>query len=225
MKQRWAAQRVHDNFVMGSVVSTDQKVGLDRCAIIYINLDRRDDRRTHFESQADALGVKHHRRFEAVRALPGGLGCSLSHEQLLKSWRPQEAELLMVCEDDALFVASRLEIDTVIDDFAADPRLSVLALGNKASWQVPISNRLAIATNIQTTACYVIKPHAIPNLIQTAEESVRSFRSGRPYAQSAIDHVWKRLQQRVFFAVPIQRMVIQMPGLSDIAGEWRDYGA
>lgn len=223
LRRRWAgvvggatANRSHE-------VQNPARVGLERCSLTYINMEHRTDRRGHFESQAASLGLKHYRRFEGVRADPGGLGCSLSHQRILQEWSTSDAELLMVCEDDALFLASRSEIDAVIEEFAADSRLSVLALANNTPWRIPISDSLAISSDIQTTACYVVKPDAVSGLLDAARTSIAGFRAGN-LVGAAIDQVWKSFQREVFFAVPRRRMVVQMPSHSDIEGQWKNYG-
>lgn len=220
--RRW--QESPSNYVH-SPIRSGQPIGIQRCYVVYINLEHRSDRRQSFQTQMETLDVAHFRRFEAVRAQPGGLGCSMSHDRVLSSWSPVGDQLLMVCEDDALFLASRPEIDEIIEEFAADPRLSVLALANSTPWRIPISDRLAISSDIQTTACYVAKASAVPGLIRSAQASMSAFAAKKRYAAAAIDQVWKTYQHEVFFAVPRNRAVIQMPGESDIEGGWRRYNA
>ncbi len=224
LRRRWACVGASSTASKSDEVRPSQRFGLERCSLVYINMQHRTDRREHFESQAASLGVNRYQRFEGVRADPGGLGCSLSHWRLLQEWSRSDAELLMVCEDDALFLASRSEIDEVIEEFVADSRLSVLALANNTPWRIPISDSLAISSEIQTMACYAVKPDAVPGLIDAARTSIARFRAGERYVFAAIDQVWKSFQREVFFAVPRRSMVVQLPGESDIEGEWRDYG-
>lgn len=220
LQYRW---RSDDGGDAQAAASSPASSGLSDCDIVFINLSHRHDRRQNFESQMGALGIESFQRFEAVRARPGGLGCSMSHEGVLSGWFPRDGALLMVCEDDAIFLASRSELDEIIREFAANSRLSVLALANNTPWRNRISNTLAVSSDIQTTACYVVKASAISGLIRSTQVSIASFHAKRRYAASAIDRVWKRFQGEVFFAVPRRRVVIQMPSHSDIEEAWRNY--
>ena len=46
--------------------------------VLFINLDSRTDRRTHFESQFFKIGF-HPQRFAAIQKARGAIGCSMSH--------------------------------------------------------------------------------------------------------------------------------------------------
>ena len=197
--------------------------GVERCDVRYINLDHRSDRREDFENEVHVLGVSWHARHSATLAHPGALGCSLSHLQVLKDWEATPGRLLLVCEDDAQFVASRSELDTLIEEFAASPDLQVLALAYRTAWHIPISDRLAVSADIQTTAAYVAKPEIVPDLVAAFEDSVHRLRQGQRDRLAALDQVWKRVQRKRLFAIPRNKCVIQRAGFSDIQGALTDY--
>lgn len=197
--------------------------GVERCDVRYINLDHRSDRREDFENEMHALGVSWHNRHSATLAHPGALGCSLSHLQVLKHWEATPGRLLLVCEDDARFVASRSELDALIEEFTASPHLQVLALAYRTAWHIPISDRLAASADIQTTAAYVAKPEIVPDLVAAFEDSVRGLRDGASARTAALDKVWKRVQKKRLFAIPRKKCVIQRAGFSDIQEALTDY--
>ena len=202
---------------------TDGDHGIARCDVVYINLDRRADRRTSLEQQLASIGRSDATRFSAVEASPGILGCGQSHRAVLAGWEPDSPDrLLMVCEDDLMFVAPEEELSAVVEEFAQNPLLDVLVVANWVAWSIPISKRLAVSSNIQTTACYVVKQRAIEDLVLSMEESVRRLSAGDMSA--ANDKVWKQVQKKRFFAVPQQRLARQRPDFSDNLNTWADYG-
>jgi len=195
--------------------------GVDRCAITYINLDRRADRREAIEGEWARLGIAHARRLAAVEAADGAAGCAASHLAALERWDPDVTDLLMVCEDDALFLVDRAALDAIIERFAADPALDVLCLGFNAAHEVPISATFSITADTQTTSCYVLKRWMRAPFVEMARVSVASFAGGRRGVP--IDRAWKALQRRYCFAIPRIRAVRQRPSFSDVEGRVVDY--
>jgi hypothetical protein len=198
--------------------------GLDRCDVVYLNLDRRSDRRAQFEQQMQRLGRVAFRRFPAVPTDPGMLGCSLSHLSVLESWDATPGRMLLVCEDDAQFLAPRATIDALIEEFAAGPELSVLALANNTAWHLPLTDRLAVSADIRTTACYVVKPEAVGDLAAAARRSCELLEQGERPEVAAVDVVWRQVQRTRTFALPRERVVVQASGYSDIERRIVDYG-
>lgn len=205
------------------VLSAGGEQGLKRCDIRYINLDQRIDRRDDFEREMSDLGVSWHLRVPATVASPGSLGCGLSHTRVLKDWKRSLGRLLFVCEDDAEFVAPRQELDALIEEFVSRPELKVLALANRAAWHIPISERLGISSDIQTTAAYVVKHEISADLVEVFERVTRLLTGGAPDRIAALDIAWKELQKQQLFVVPRRRCVIQRAGYSDIQAKLTDY--
>ena len=203
--------------------TADGPRGVARCDIVYINLDHRTDRRGAFEQQLAIIGRSDAVRFSAFEASPGILGCARSHRSVLVDWKPDDSDrLLMVCEDDLMFLADEAELSAAVEEFAQNPLLDVLVVANHVTWSTPISERLALSSDIQTTACYVVKQRAIDDLIRSMHESAQRVAAGDMSA--ALDKIWKQVQRRRFFAVPRERLARQEPGFSDILNEWVDYG-
>lgn len=204
-------------FVGESLAPTvDSNRGLRRCDVRYINLDRRPDRRAEFEREMRSIGVSWHVRVAATVANSGLLGCGLSHTRVLREWQMLPGRLLFVCEDDAQFVSPRRELDLLIEEFVFRPELKVLALAHRTAWHIPISERLGVSSDIQTTAAYVVKPEIVLQLAEIFDASVRRLAAGTPAHFAALDMVWKELQKKQLFAVPRHRCVIQRAGYSDI---------
>jgi hypothetical protein len=203
------------------------RVGLDRCEIKLINLPHRVDRLDHFSDQARFLRIEQFQVFEATKRENGALGCAISHRELLASSRNNKFDLLMICEDDCEFLVARPELDALVEEFYKNDKLDVLCLGYNTpnSWQqVKISQRLSITENTQTTSCYVIKPHMISILQNSAAKSAFNLEKFNIKGIHELDLVWKELQQVYFFAIPNNRPVRQGQFYSDIEKKVTDYG-
>jgi hypothetical protein len=211
LKWRWfRATRVAKSNCMA------EPIGLNRCDIFYINLDHRIDRRSHIEGEFEKIGVSNYTRIAAIKDENGALGCAQSHLNILRAWDANPQRLLMICEDDCQFLLERSEIDDLVDQFFSDTRLDVLCLGYNARNGVPVTNEFTITSNTQTLSCYIMKPHIVAKLIESALKSTKWLATGLPEQKAAIDVVWKELQTQYMFAIPRNRAAKQTGFYSDI---------
>lgn len=201
--------------------------GLGRCQIRVINLPHRKDRLESFFREVQRLDMPNVKVFEAIPQENGALGCSLSHQQVLREADLVSSELLMICEDDCEFLVERPLIDEVIEEFYKNPKLDVLCLGYNAPFErqnLQISKNLRITENTQTTSCYVVRPKIVSLLESVAASSADHLRSSRLKGLFEYDLMWKSIQTSYFFAIPTYRIVKQRAGYSDIEGAQTDYG-
>ena len=101
--------------------------------------------------------------------------------------------------------------------------LDVLCLAYNKRNGINISTRLEFTSDTQTTACYILKPHMITEMIEMANESITMLESGQENKRAAIDVIWKKLQKKYVFVVPIQRVARQSASYSDIEKAHTDY--
>ena len=190
-----------------------------------INLRERTDRAERVAAELDALGLPA-QFHEALRRDPGIVGCALSHEQVLRSWKASPGDLLFVIEDDLVFDASRAQFDEVVAQFSMDESLDVLCVSHVSRGpQVRLGKSLLLSADIQTTAGYLVKPRIVGPLADIFAASADSIISGRPVETHALDILWKRLQRRGYlFAVPAQPIARQGASYSDIQKSFVDYG-
>ena len=133
----------------------------------------------------------------------------------------------MVCEDDVQFVAEGQATEKVIQEFLSHKGLDVLCLAYRLRGpRIVISRRLAIANNVQTTSCYILKRAALPLLLANFTESEQLLRSGVAMKTAALDIHWKKLQRKeLVFAIPRIPLARQRPSFSDITKKFKDYRA
>ncbi|MEY4331451.1 MAG: hypothetical protein RLZZ196_189 [Bacteroidota bacterium] len=204
--------------------------GLKSCNIVYINLNDRVDRLQQFNQELKNNNIDWAVRLEGVRHKSGHLGCSLSHLKLLTehdNYDIYQRPLLMVCEDDCEFLIDTESLNILINEFIKDSKLDVLCLAYNVedkSKAYEINDFFAVATNIHTTACYILKPHMITPMINSTLKSVNSL-SNREHPQtSAIDVVWTELQEEYIFAIANNRAARQRHSFSDVENKVVNYG-
>jgi glycosyl transferase family 25 len=194
------------------------------CDVVFINLSHREDRRHQITGELERVGFDQFRRFDAIMADPGGLGCALSHLAVLNSWGRIPDRLLLIAEDDCQFLLPTDRINDLIAEFHRSTG-DVLSLAYSAYDLAPIEGEPLFrrAFDTQTMACYLVKPHMVDPLIGIARKSIDLFHAGRPYQEAAIDRVWKELQSTATFFVPVDRAARQRPSYSDIEQRMVDY--
>ena len=117
---------------------SDPFPGIQR--ILYINLDKRKDRRKAFEAAMAAQGIANtsYVRISATVDKNGAIGCLISHINALKyAAKHLKGENVIVFEDDVVFRMNRSETRRRLETFWANAEVS-------ANWNV-----LMFATNIQ----------------------------------------------------------------------------
>ena len=191
-----------------------------------INLDHRTDRLAAVSKEMKRLGDQGWVRIPAVDGkkkytdldplFAGSIACTESHIDALASMDWSSAAAAMICEDDLEFLANRSEIEGIIEEFLANPLLSVLCLsGRPRGGSFPISRRLRIATGIVGRGCYLVKPAAAQALIAAFQAGIPHLVLGRVAGKG--DRMWGRLQRRgYFFAIPRTPIAQQGAGYSDI---------
>jgi GR25 family glycosyltransferase involved in LPS biosynthesis len=197
---------------------------------IYINLEKRVDRREHFETN-----VKRHpffsgiERMTAVEIDDGAIGCGLSHIKALLQYRGGEEPYVAIIEDDFMVFD-----ETALSTFAVDFE----KIKDSDSWKIIVltprgitvqesndmtaANFLRIKEN-QTTTGYIVKREMIPVLCQNINEAIDLQSQGVNKNISSIDQYWKRLQLTYPFYYYSTVFAGQLPGWSDIEQRQVDY--
>ena len=79
--------------------------------IVYINLEKRSDRREEIENELNDFQL-HYERFEAIHDNPGILGCTKSHLRVLKLAKERGWKYVLILEDD--FTVTKTLLNTYI---------------------------------------------------------------------------------------------------------------
>lgn len=184
----------------------------------YINLDSREDRKTHFEEMKQKYSFfENVERMSAVSHSNGAIGCGKSHIQVLSKCLELEDQAFLVCEDDLVILNDenfKKFVDTinVHDDWDL---ITLTPRGTTMKGQY-ISNRFSRIYNNQTTTAYIIKKNIIPHLIENLNKAINGLEKGGEPGVYSIDQYWKRLQTKHKFYYFNDIFAGQLPGYSDI---------
>lgn len=220
MRLKWRWRRAQQVTPEG----LDVAHGLDRCDIVYINLDHRTDRREKIEAEFAKIAARNVTRFAAHKHARGAIGCAMSHRDVIETANPATGRIAMICEDDLEFIVPRARLDHLIESFYRDSRMDVLCLAYNRRNGVAVSEDFLITSSTRTMSCYLVKPHVIAALRESARESVARLEAGEADKTAAVDMTWQSVQRRFIFALARPRAAQQSASYSDILGRAVDYG-
>ena len=195
--------------------------------VVFINLDSRTDRRTHFELQFGniRLGLQP-QRFAAIRNADGAIGCSMSHIACMEMAIKKKWDHVLVCEDDATIINPDQLVDQVnhfFNRFNDSWDVLLLAGNNYQPFRQESPEAVRVA-NCQTATAYLVRRPYFETLLANFREGLGKLKA-EPTKQPkyAIDQYWKLLQRtgRWYLIVPIS--VIQRPDYSDISKQHVNY--
>lgn len=197
--------------------------------IVYINLDKRTDRRREIEDELDAAAIPPEciERFPAIERSPGILGCSLSHLEVLRKAHSEGWGQVLILEDDFQFLVSPQELVDALTDLASlDLSYDVcfLAYNLGESESLHETDLLRRALFSQTASAYLVRSHYYPVLIELYEQSTVHLEKTGIHWEFANDIVWKNLQKRDRWLYFSQRLGKQRPSYSDNSGRFVDFG-
>jgi glycosyl transferase family 25 len=193
--------------------------------VLYINLDSRMDRHTHFESQFTKIGMNP-QRFSAIRNVNGAIGCSMSHIACLELAIRNEWDHVLICEDDATITNPGqlvYQVNQFFNRFNDSWDVLLLAGNNYQPFRRESAECVRVA-NCQTATSYLVRRPYFEKLLANFKDGLKKL-IAEPAQQPkyAIDQYWKNLQRthRWYLIVPIS--VIQRPDYSDISKQQVDY--
>ena len=196
--------------------------------IIYINLDRRTDRRAEMEAELGRLGLSA-RRFSAVAKRPGIVGCGYSHLAVLKEAREKGLQSILILEDDFEAVVPPAEFHEALQTFFSSAEaedFDVLMLAYYAPHVATVKgNPLVVKVlEAQTASAYVVHQRFYDTLIELYEWAIPELEKTGHHWDFANDQVWKRLQPTAKWYAFAERLGKQRASYSDTAEQFHDYG-
>lgn len=191
---------------------------------IYINLEKRSDRREQIENELRALDVQYN-RFEAIADSPGIVGCTKSHLAVLKLAKEQRWKSVLIIEDDFTFLVTREEFEKEMEQLQKreiDYDVCMLAYQLMESEDLNC-DFLTRVLSAQTASAYIVREHYYDTLIQCYEEALPRLIQTGEHWNYANDQCWKMLQKRDNWVCTKTRIGKQRPGYSDNSNAYTDY--
>lgn len=195
--------------------------------IFYINLEHRKDRKEQIEHELEIMSLKQNsERFEAIQGTPGGIGCGLSHIEVLKLAKERNYENILLLEDDFQFIVSKEELEEQLSLFFENVKdYDICMLGyNHQKIEDSSYDFLDKVLESQTTSGYLVNQKFYDILIHNFEEAVHIYKVNPSiHWLYSIDQYWKKLQPASLWYSFKKRIGIQRPGYSDISLSYQDH--
>lgn len=177
--------------------------------VLYINLDKRKDRKIHIEEELkDFKSVE---RIEAIDTSTHGsgyYGCVLSHILALETAKERDWDEVIICEDDFEFINKDQFVYPEID-------FDVCMISGKIKKKEFVSWNYNKVLDGRHTDCYLIKKHFYDKLIQNFKEGYEKLKIKNEHC-NYIDVYWIKLQKENMFITPSLQIGRQMEDYSDI---------
>jgi len=193
--------------------------------IIYINLNRRTDRRNEIEEELNNFGLEYE-RFEAYDTPNfGTLGCFKSHLSVLKLAKERNYKNILILEDDFTSLVSKEEFEKNLSGFFSlnldwDVCMISYNIKNSQELQNNIVNKIIEA---QTASGYIVNNHYYDKLIQLYDVALILLEETRAHWLYANDQIWKQYQPNDNWYYFKTRLGKQRPSYSDNTEEFQDY--
>lgn len=194
--------------------------------ILYINLERRPDRRQMLLTELGKLGWANNPLwFKAVEMANGAIGCSISHIKCIEQAKKLNWEHVMICEDDIKFT-SPLEFTENLNLFLSSGiEWDVILLAGNNVGQYRQTNNGAVQIQMcQTTTGYIVKKEYYDKLLNNFKEGVtKLLRYPMNHRNYAIDKYWFLLQTKDKWYLIHPLTVTQQSNYSDIENKNTNY--
>jgi GR25 family glycosyltransferase involved in LPS biosynthesis len=193
--------------------------------IVYINLNKRLDRREQIESQLNAFGLEYE-RFEAFETPGFGiLGCGYSHLGVLKLARERGYKNILIFEDDFDFLVSKEEFEENLTKFfESKVEYNVCMLSyNLEEYDLTNYDFLLKILKVQSASGYIVNENYYDKLIDLYEWAMPLLDQTKEHWNYANDQVWKRFQKDDLWYCFKTRIGRQRDGFSDNANCFISY--
>jgi GR25 family glycosyltransferase involved in LPS biosynthesis len=186
--------------------------------VFYINLDRREDRRTHIEFLLESYGIPAE-RFAAIPHEHGLYGCGLSHLAVLKLARDRGYKNVLILEDDILInVDSREDFNARLSTlFEKGLAFDVAMLDVNLQQSEPIEqcDWLIRVKYAHCAGAYIVQGHYYQKLIDLYEWALPKLLETGAHWLYANDAAWGGLQSADQWVSFKDQLCRQMRGYSD----------
>ena len=188
--------------------------------IIYINLQRRSDRREEIEEELEKMNLtEKSERFNAIPHTLGTIGCGQSHLAVLKLAKERNYKNILILEDDFTFLVSKTVLEDQLTQFF-DSKIpyDVCMISHNVlqSEELPNNTLLARILEGQTASGYIVAQHYYDTLIKLLEWANPILEQTGQHWIYAVDQVWKPLQKTDIYYYFKLRLGKQRDSWSDI---------
>jgi glycosyl transferase family 25 len=193
--------------------------------IIYINLEKRKDRKEQIENELNNFQLPFE-RFNAIETPGNGIvGCGLSHLNVLKIAKERKYKNILILEDDFTFLVSKEEFEKQVNNFFnLHLDYNVLFFSYNLKRYQELNNSIVNKVlDCQTASGYLIHENYYDKLINLYEESTQLLVQTGMHWIYANDQIWKQYQEKDNWYYFIKRIGKQRDGYSDNCERYVNY--
>lgn len=195
--------------------------------IIYINLDKRPDRKNEIENELNKYNLNYE-RYSAIEHPNGAIGCSYSHLNVLKIAKENNYKNILILEDDFTFLVTKEEFEFELSRFfnTFQNNYDVCMLSYNVNYEIPLFNCNFVnkILNAQTASGYIVNNHYYDKLINLYEKSIPFLEQTGIDLYYTNDQIWKTLQPLDNWYKLNTRIGKQRSNYSNILNYYVDYG-
>lgn len=166
--------------------------------MVYINLDKRTDRRAEMEAEFKRLGIPEDKiiRRSGIEMDPGILGAGMSHTAVMRYIEslPQNIQTVIVFEDDFQFIDDVSLVKNSIQKFLTYPRdiwdMVLLSYGVRRSQKY--DDLVSRTFESYLASGYMINRAAVPRILENFAKGCEGL-SRTGYSGFFIDNYWNHL--------------------------------
>ena len=195
--------------------------------IIYINLDRRNDRREQIEQELKTMDLYDKaERFQAIdRPKKGIVGCTYSHLAVLKYAKENNWKNVLILEDDFTFLVDKETFETKLQEFfnaniPYDVCMISYHIQREEATNYPFLKKVIEA---QTASGYIVHQDFYDKIIELYEYAAPILDKHMQHWIYANDQIWKRLQPQANWYALETRCGKQRSGYSDNSDKFMEY--
>ena len=190
---------------------------LNKIPVIYINLDKRVDRKDNVIKELTKIQVFNPIRFKAIELKNAALGCSISHLKCIEIAKQNNFEYIFICEDDIEFLNPNIFLSQFTLFFNSSLKWDVVIVaGNNMIPYIPINNFCIKVLQCQTTTGYIVKQSYYDKMITNYKEGITKLLKEPTNNNNKIDKYWLNLQKVDNWYLIIPLTIIQREDYSDI---------
>ena len=192
----------------------------------YINLDNRTDRKEQVEHELKQIGLSNVvKRFNAIRAKDGRVGCTISHLKCLEIAKEMDLPHILIIEDDIQFLEPSVFKKQLNIFLKSGTKWDVILLaGNNVPPYIRVHDCAIKVGHCQTTTGYIVNRHYYDTLMTNIRDGLgRLLQHPQNHNAFAIDKFWIQLQKRDKWFLITPLTVTQREGYSDIEQRHLNY--
>lgn len=192
--------------------------------VVFINLDRRTDRREQIESELREHGLES-MRFKAIERTPAWVGCLESHLEVLKMAQKEKWKNVLIFEDDFTFLVDKATFEESMKAFfSCDIAWDVVMFAYHANSSKKENDLLSRVLDAQTGSGYLVNENFYHSLIECFERALPLLIKTGEHWKYLNDAAWKVLQPVSDWFLFNTRIGKQRRSYSDLAKTITDYG-